>query len=151
MEPIGTANRSTSSMASSDTFGHAAMAGLTHGPKPISYQTIGAGITKFPKSILITTPLGGTSKRQTMPPPTVHQIWMKRIPSTRRWKILHQCRFINWLRFSGTFSTLTGTKTVAFWNDWRIPMKIFPDIRFRSLDQTTWPTLLAIWQLQLRH
>ena len=151
MESIGTANRSTSSMASSDIFGHAAMAGLTHGPKRISCQITGAGITKSPKFILIKTQLGGTSKRPTMSQLIVHQTWMTRILSTRRWKIPHQCRSINWLRSSGTFSTLTGMEIVASWNDWKTLMKIFQDIRFRSMDQKIWPTLLAIWQLQLKH
>ena len=151
MESIGTANRSTSSMASSAIFGHVEMAGLTHGPKRISCQTIGAGIIKSPKFIHITPQLGGTSKRPTMPQPIVHQIWMTQIPFTRRWKIPHPCKSINWLRSFGTFSTLTGMEIGASWNDWKIPKKIFQDIRFRSMDQRIWPTLLVIWQLQLKH
>ena len=151
MESIGIANRSTSSMASSAISGPAEMAGSTHGPKRIYWPTTGAGITKSQKSIQIRPQLGGTPKRPTMPRPIVHQIWTTQTPSMRRWKIPHQCRSTNWPRSFGTFSTLTGMEIEASWNDWKIPKKIFPDIRSRSMDPRTWPTLLVIWQLQLKH
>ena len=151
MESIGTANRSTSSMASSATFVHAEMDGLTHGPRRISCQTTGAGIIKSQKFINTTPHLGGTSKRPTMPQTTMYQTWKTQTPSTRRWKIPRQYRSINWLRCFGTFSTLTGMAIEASGNDWKMPTKIFQDIRFRFMDRKIWPTLLVIWQLPLRH
>ena len=151
MESIEIANRSTSSMASLATSGHAEMDGLIHGPNRICWPIIGAGITRFQKSIRIKPQLGGTLKRPTMLQPIVYQIWTTQTPSMRRWKIPHPCKFINWPRSFGTFSTLTGMEIEAFWNDWKIPKKIFPDIRSRSMDQKIWPTLLVIWQLQLKH
>ena len=151
MEPIGTANRSTSSMGLSATFVPAETDELTHGPKRICCPTIGAGTTKSQKFISITPRIGGTSRIPTMPHSKTYQIWMTQTPSTHRWKIPRQCKSINWLRFFGTFSTLTGMEIEASWNDWKTLMKIFPDILFRFSDRKIWPTLPVIWQQPLRH
>ena len=124
------------------------MDGSTHGPKRVFCRITGVDITKFPKFLLSKTQLGGISKRTTTSP---HQTWKTRTLSMRRWKIPHRYRSTNWLRFFGTFSTLTGMEIVASWSDWKTLMKIFHDIRFRSLDQKIWPTLPATWQLQLKH
>ena len=95
MESIGIANRSTFSMASLATSGHAEMDGLIHGPNRICWPIIGAGITRSQKSIRIKPQLGGTLRRPTTLQPIVYQIWRTQTPSMHRWKIPHPCKFIN--------------------------------------------------------
>ena len=145
MGSIGTANRSTSSMGLLVTFVLAEMDGLTHGLKRTISPITGVGTTISQSFASKTPPLGGTSKKTRMNHPTMTRAWMKRIPSTHRWKILPRCRSISWLLSSGTFSTLTRMETELSWNDWKLLMKILKGILFRFLDLEIWPTLPVIW------
>ena len=149
MEPIGTASRSTSSMGLLVTIVLAEMDGFTHGPKQTISPITGVGTTISQRFASKAPLLGGTSKTPTTTHPTTTRAWMKRTPSTHRWKILPRCRSTNWLRSSGIFSTLTGMETELSWNDWKLLMKILKGIRFRFLDLKIWPTLPVIWRRPL--
>ena len=146
MGSIGIANRSTSSMGSLVTFVPAETDGLTHGLNQTILPIIGVGTSIFQNFASNDPLLGGTSTRARTNHPTMTRAWMKRIPSTHRWKTLPPCRFINWLLSSGTFSTLTGMETELSWNDWKLLMKILNGILFRFLDLEIWPTLPVIWR-----
>ena len=149
-ESIGTASRNTSSMGLLATFAPVETVGLTLGLNQTYLPITGAAISTSLKRSKPVLTLVGKRKNEKVQRQARNPIWRTQIPWLPMLISIHLLsRFINWLFFFGTFSTMIETQIRPFWNDWKTLMKTCRDIRFRSSRRQTWLTLPAIWQKPL--